>query len=69
MHQTIRMATYAALTGLVFTTGCVIDREHDRDYRPSRDEAYQRDRERDRHEAYERCREDGGHDCDDILHR
>jgi hypothetical protein len=74
MHQIARTCTYALMmTAILFSSGCVVAPDHDRD----RDRVYERHadaddaeyREHERREAYRHCREEGGHDCDDLLHR
>jgi hypothetical protein len=70
MHQIARTCTYAfMMTGILFTSGCVIAPDHDRDrvYERHADDADYRGHER--REVYRHCREEGGHDCDDLLHR
>jgi hypothetical protein len=70
MHKIARTCTYAvAMTGILFSSGCVVapDHEHDRGYYDRRADSAEY-REHERREAYRRCREEGGHDCDDILH-
>lgn len=73
MHQIARKCTYALMmTGILFSSGCVVAPDHQRD---RGDDRYDRRadsaeyREHERREAYRRCREEGGHDCDDYLHR